>query len=132
MDAAELYAVDAACPLLGLAADPQTHYTYPHPGHRCGATAAPIMIEPWKQAAHCLSLSFKTCNRYVAWQAEKALAAQPGPAPEPAETPAATTEPAPKRPPRQRPSTTSSKGTGGASQPAKPPRAAPRRRTDLG
>jgi hypothetical protein len=68
--AEELLSVDAACPLLGLAADHRTHYTFPHSGHRCQAGGSSTLIQPWHQAAHCLCLGFKECDRYPAKDAE--------------------------------------------------------------
>lgn len=65
----ELDVPDApGCPLLGLAVDRRTRYTFPHPGHRCHATGSPRMIEPGHQTTYCLSLEFMGCDRYGAWQ----------------------------------------------------------------
>ena len=56
------------CPLVGLALDRRTRYTFPHPGHRCHSTGTPGAIDPGRQSAYCLSLAFAACDRYVAWQ----------------------------------------------------------------
>jgi hypothetical protein len=53
-----------ACPLLGLVADPRTHYTFPHPDHRCHAESSPNTIEPGHQSAYCLAIAFIACGRY--------------------------------------------------------------------
>lgn len=110
------------CPQLGLAVDRHTRYTFPHPGHRCYATAAAVVVEPSHQAAYCVSPSFVTCDRYRAWQrgtaAGRALLdaqlkergamagaahEQPNASPMPATTPTAPQGPvAPKKPDRVR------------------------------
>jgi hypothetical protein len=56
------------CPLLGLAADRRSHFTYPHPGHRCFAKKHAATTEARRQATYCLSLNFTACDRYQAWQ----------------------------------------------------------------
>jgi hypothetical protein len=56
------------CPLLGLAVDRRTRYTFPHPDHRCHAGGSPSTIEPGRQSTYCLSLEFAGCDRYLAWQ----------------------------------------------------------------
>jgi LysM repeat protein len=68
-----------ACPLLGLAADRRTHFTYPHPGHRCFAKGHPTTADARRQAAYCLSLDFATCDRYRAWLSIPESKRQPGP-----------------------------------------------------
>ena len=57
-----------ACPLLGLAADRRSHFTSPHPGHRCFAKKNAATTEALLQSTYCLSLAFATCDRYRAWQ----------------------------------------------------------------
>jgi LysM domain len=57
-----------ACPLLGLAADRRSHFTYPHPGHRCFATQPPGTTKPDRQSAYCLTSSFDACDRFLVWQ----------------------------------------------------------------
>jgi hypothetical protein len=52
------------CPLLGLAADPRSHFTYPHPGHRCFAKNLPAATDASRQATYCLSFDFAACDRY--------------------------------------------------------------------
>ncbi len=56
----------AACPLLGLMADPATHFTFPHAGHRCHARRSPSTVELPHQARYCLTADFGRCDRYVA------------------------------------------------------------------
>jgi hypothetical protein len=58
----------SACPLLGLALDPRTRYTFPHLGHRCHAARPPRGIEPDRQSTYCLSLNFTACERHLASQ----------------------------------------------------------------
>ena len=57
-----------SCTLLGLAADPRTHFTYPHPAHRCFATKQPATTDLRRQQAFCLSSAFVDCDRYLAWR----------------------------------------------------------------
>jgi hypothetical protein len=110
------------CPQLGLAVDRHTRFTFPHPGHRCYATAAPAVVEPSHQATYCVTLSFVTCDRYRAWQRETAAGRallvaelkergamagaaheQPSASPMPATTPTAPPGPvAPTKPNRAR------------------------------
>jgi hypothetical protein len=67
MVSTELDGPDApVCPLLGLAADRRSHFTYPHPGHRCFATEHPATTDARRQAAYCLSAGYAACDRYVA------------------------------------------------------------------
>ena len=58
-----------ACPLLGLAADPRSHFTYPHPGHRCFASGHPGTADAHRQTAYCLSPDFPKCDRFRKWLA---------------------------------------------------------------
>ena len=53
------------CPLLGLAFDPRTRYTFPHAGHRCFATNG-HPADAGRQATYCLSLNYAACDRYRA------------------------------------------------------------------
>ena len=65
----DTFAPDApACPLLGLALDPRTHYTFPHPAHRCHAEGAPAAVESRLQSTTCLSALFTGCGRFRAWE----------------------------------------------------------------
>jgi hypothetical protein len=57
-----------ACPLLGLAADRRSHFTYPHPGHRCFAKAHPATTDARRQTTYCLNVDFPTCDRFLAWK----------------------------------------------------------------
>jgi hypothetical protein len=67
MASSEIDRLDApACPFLGLAADPRSHFTYPHPAHRCFAKKRPATSDVQRQATFCLSLDFTTCDRYPA------------------------------------------------------------------
>ena len=54
-----------ACPLLGLVADPATHYTFPHAGHRCQARRTSSTIDLAHQARYCLTSDFGQCDRYI-------------------------------------------------------------------
>ncbi|MGD0862577.1 MAG: hypothetical protein ABSA21_07420 [Candidatus Limnocylindrales bacterium] len=94
MPAVERDLADApACPLLGLAADRRTRYTFPHPDHLCYATATPGVLGPVHQAACCLSLSFMACDRYRSWQGETGAVPQPNASPVPTTTPTAPPSP---------------------------------------
>ena len=67
MASIELDGRDApACPLLGLAADPRSHFTYPHPGHRCYATKSAASADASRQATFCLGPGYTACDRYRA------------------------------------------------------------------
>jgi hypothetical protein len=57
-----------ACPLLGLAADHRSHFSYPHPGHRCFAGRRPAPTDAAYQARFCLTAGYASCVRYVTWQ----------------------------------------------------------------
>jgi hypothetical protein len=56
------------CPLLGLATDRRSHYSYPHLGHRCFAKGRPATTDAGRQATYCLSSGFSACDRYRAWR----------------------------------------------------------------
>lgn len=75
-----------ACPLLGLAADPATHFTFAQGDHRCHARGRPKALAPDVQASRCLTAEFASCDRYRAW-----LGATPRLADSRAATPVATT-----------------------------------------
>jgi hypothetical protein len=61
----ELDRLDApVCPYLGLASDRRSHFTYPHPGHRCFATDHPATTDARRQATYCLSPGYPACDRY--------------------------------------------------------------------
>jgi hypothetical protein len=69
MASIEFDGLDApACPLLGLAADRRSHFTYAHPAHRCFAMDHPATTDPRRQLMFCLSPDFRACERYGAWQ----------------------------------------------------------------
>jgi hypothetical protein len=55
-----------ACPLLGLAADPRTRFTFPHAGHRCHAAHRPSTVDLARQSSYCLSSGFAACERFRA------------------------------------------------------------------
>ncbi len=59
------------CPLLGIAADPRTHYTFPHPGHRCHATRRPGKVDLARQSSYCLSPGFANCGLFKAREAAR-------------------------------------------------------------
>ena len=68
MASSELYGLDVpACPLLGLADDRRSHFTYPNAGHRCFASKHPLTTDPGRQATYCLG-DYPTCDRYQARQ----------------------------------------------------------------
>jgi hypothetical protein len=76
MASAELDIRDApACPLLGLAVDRRSHYTFPHPGHRCFATQPPGTTGPDRQSAYCLTAGFDACDRFRVFQRRPAAGA---------------------------------------------------------
>ncbi|MHB8399905.1 MAG: LysM peptidoglycan-binding domain-containing protein [Candidatus Limnocylindrales bacterium] len=52
------------CPLLGLAGDAATHFTFPTAGHRCHATGRPAPIELAQQGALCLSATYPDCRLF--------------------------------------------------------------------
>ena len=80
MDSTQLGGSDVpACPLLGLAADRRSHFTYPHPGHRCFANGRPAPTDAGRQAAYCLSLDYTTCDRYPARQVPAPAGERPQP-----------------------------------------------------
>jgi hypothetical protein len=56
-----------ACPLLGLAADPATHFTFAQRDHRCHAKDRPKAIPAELQTGCCLAVEFASCDRYRAW-----------------------------------------------------------------
>ena len=69
MACVELDLSDApGCPLIGLAADRGTRYTFPHPDHRCYSSGSANGIKPEKQATHCLCLDYTSCDLYRVWQ----------------------------------------------------------------
>jgi hypothetical protein len=53
------------CPFLGLAEDPDSHFSYPEVSHRCFAAgqAAPTSRE--HQSAFCLTAEYPSCPRYL-------------------------------------------------------------------
>jgi hypothetical protein len=54
----------SACPLLGLATDRRSHFTYPHPEHRCFAEDRPAKTDAGRQASYCLGSDYTACDRY--------------------------------------------------------------------
>ena len=55
-----------ACPFLGLGIDRRTHYTYPHPDHRCFAKDRAETTDARRQATYCLNSAFAECDRFQA------------------------------------------------------------------
>ena len=53
-----------ACPYLGLADDPATHFAFPSGAQRCHAGRRPLTIDLPKQARDCLTAAHVTCPRY--------------------------------------------------------------------
>jgi LysM repeat protein len=70
---------DPACPFLGLVADRRSHFTYPHPGHRCFAKDRPVPTDAGRQARYCLSGDYTDCDRYPARQVLPRAGAGPKP-----------------------------------------------------
>jgi hypothetical protein len=101
MASSELDGLDApACPLLGLARDRRSHFTYPNPDHRCFAKKHPSTTDAARQGTYCLSGQYRACDRYQA-RSSTALAGR-GPVPASGEgysstggAPLATTTPQP-------------------------------------
>ena len=63
----ELDGVDGpVCPLLGMASDRRSHFTYPHPAHRCFAKQHGATTDARRQLDYCLSPSFASCDRFQA------------------------------------------------------------------
>ena len=54
------------CPFLGLGVDRRTHYTYPHPDHRCFAKERAASTDARRQTTFCLSPDFAACDRFKA------------------------------------------------------------------
>ena len=55
-----------ACPLLGLAADRRSHFTYLRPGHRCFAGKHQASVDASRQVAYCPGHGYTGCDRYEA------------------------------------------------------------------
>ena len=53
------------CPLLGLRDDPRSHYDFPHPRHRCGATRVPEIVSQQHQRTFCCG-TYANCVRFRA------------------------------------------------------------------
>jgi hypothetical protein len=54
-----------ACPYLGLVDDPDTHFMFATPGHRCRAERNPARISLPHQGQFCLSRDYQTCPIYT-------------------------------------------------------------------
>lgn len=54
------------CPLLGMATDRRSHFTYPHPEHRCFAKERAATTDARRQIDYCISPSFSSCDRFQA------------------------------------------------------------------
>jgi hypothetical protein len=57
-----------ACPYLGLADDPPTHFVFPVAGHRCYSGPKPLKIVLPHQESHCLTPDFRDCVLFPAAQ----------------------------------------------------------------
>jgi LysM repeat protein len=66
-----------ACFLLGIVDDRRSHFTYPHPAHRCFAAKRPQTTDLHRQQVFCLTPGFVGCDRYLAWQAATTTDRQP-------------------------------------------------------
>ena len=76
MTSSELEVPDApACPFLGLAADRRSHFTFPHPAHRCFVKGHAASADARRQSGFCLTQGFAACDRYRSWQSRQASAA---------------------------------------------------------
>ncbi len=53
-----------ACPFIGIASDPATHFTFPDLSHRCGATRRQTPVEPAHQSRYCLTADHADCPRF--------------------------------------------------------------------
>jgi hypothetical protein len=51
----------SACPFLGLVDDPETHFMFAAPGHRCRADSKPARISLPHQGSYCLSVDYPAC-----------------------------------------------------------------------
>jgi hypothetical protein len=69
---------DSVCPLLGLDADHRSHFTYPHPDHRCFAAKRPATADAHRQSTYCLTDKFTVCDRYLARQSTIKSSARAG------------------------------------------------------
>jgi len=75
-----------ACPFIGLAGDPATRFTFPHPSHRCSAGSKSSSVAHTHQATFCLTEGFASCDRYRSWLApgsKRHRPTAPGPASQP-------------------------------------------------
>lgn len=70
---------DQACPYLGLAGDPASHFAFPSGAQRCHAGGHPTPLAPAKQARDCLTSQHVTCPLYRPGTAPTARAGLPGP-----------------------------------------------------
>jgi hypothetical protein len=67
MAGGELDGVDGAvCPFLGMATDRRSHFTYPHPAHRCFVKEHAAGTDARRQVNYCLSPNFSSCDRFQA------------------------------------------------------------------
>jgi hypothetical protein len=58
--------ISPACPYLGLLDDPDTHFMFAAPGHRCRAGRMPVKVSLPHQETYCLSADYPTCRRFPA------------------------------------------------------------------
>jgi LysM repeat protein len=65
MTGKELADLDApACPFLGLVNDRPSHFSFPHPAHRCFARKKAAEIDAQRQQRYCVSWDFPRCDRF--------------------------------------------------------------------
>ncbi len=67
------------CPLLGLAADHRTRYSFPNPAHRCFATEPAGSVDAGRQTTLCFTPEFGTCERLEAWRRQRVIGGTSGP-----------------------------------------------------
>jgi LysM repeat protein len=76
MASSEVEIPDApACPFLGIAADRRSHFTFPHPAHRCYVKGHASSTDARRQTNFCLTNGYASCDRYRSWQAKGGTAA---------------------------------------------------------
>ena len=63
-----------ACPYLGLADDPETHFSVPDQDHICRGTRRQSDVPELQQRAYCLNAQYSTCVVFAAMQQGKPAA----------------------------------------------------------
>ena len=56
---------DGVCPFLGLADDPNTHFTFAARAHRCHAKRSTPPVDHAYQREYCLTTWFVECPRFL-------------------------------------------------------------------